>query len=190
VVYIPFGILLTLGLDSTFDALSETVSDWIKQKPDCIDLLVQLVIGIAMLALGYHIARSRARKVAEDPNIKVTPMMAFSFSALLMITGLWGALPYFAAVDLILRAELSNVRMIFSIIYYNLIFITPLIIFYIIGNLLGAKAKPFFDKLISWLLRFGKISITIALYSLGALLIADAVGWYFDYPIIPIGTGT
>ena len=43
VVYIPFGLLLTFGMNEVFDAVGQTVSEWINKKPDCIDLLVQFI---------------------------------------------------------------------------------------------------------------------------------------------------
>jgi len=103
-----------------------------------------------------------------------------------MLTGLWGALPYFAAIDQILRAGLDSLQTILGVLYYNLIFISPLVVLVVIGIILGPGAKSLFEKLVAWLLHFGKQLITLALYVLGIVLIADAIGWYLNMPLFSI----
>ena len=184
VVYIPFGLLLSFGLDTTFNAIGQAIGDWLKQDPAAIELVFQFIIGIGLLILGYQIAKKHTQKLEQQPEIKVTASISFTFSAILMLTGLWGALPYFAAIDQILRAELKATQMFLSILYYNLIFVLPLIILFIIGIILGPNAKSLLEKFVTWLLRFGKFVITLALYLLGIALMVDAVGWYLGMPLI------
>lgn len=184
VVYIPFGLLLGFGLDTAFNTIGQVIGDWLKKDPAAIELVFQFIIGIGLLLLGYQIAKKHTQKLQQEPELKITARFAFTFSALLMLTGLWGALPYFAAVDQILRAELNTTWMLFSILYYNFIFILPLIILFIIGIFLGPKAKSLLERIAAWLLHFGKIAITLALYLLGITLMIDAVGWYLGMPLI------
>jgi len=186
VVYIPFGLLLILGVDIVFEAAGRLINEWFIEKHNGTQVLLQLVIGIALLALGYQIAKKHTQKLEEQPKVIVNARTAFTFAAILMLTGLWGALPYFAAIDQILRAELSSLQMVLSVLYYNLIFISPLVALVVIGIILGPEAKSLFEKLVAWLLHFGKRLITLALYLLGFILIVDAVGWYLNMPLFSI----
>lgn len=184
IVYIPFGLLLVFGFNLALEAAGQFISNWIKQEPNSADILLQLLIGLALIAWGYQIAKKHTHKLEEQPKIRITARMTFTFSSVLMISGLWGALPYFAAADQILRADLRVMQMLLAILYYNLIFISPLVALFILGIVMGPAAKPVLEKIVMWLLHYGKIIITLALYILGAILIADAIGWFIGMPII------
>ena len=184
IVYLPFGLLLIFGFNLVFESAGQWISDWLKQEPNNFEIFLQLLIGLALIGGGYQIAKKHTQKLEEQPSIKITTRMTFSFSALLMLSGLWGALPYFAAVDQILRAELHAVHMSAAVVYYNVMFVSPLIALFVVGFILGPRAKASLEKLVAWLLHYGKIIITIALYILGMILIADAIGWYIGKPII------
>lgn len=187
VVYFPFGLLLVFGLSAVFDTVGEWISEWLNRKPEFIDLVAQFLIGIALLSLGRLIARKRVSKTTEQPVLVVTPMISFNFSALLMLSGLWGALPYFAAVEQIVRAEITALNIVLSLAFYNVVFVTPLVVLFITGLALGSGAKRFLEKITEFVTRFGRQFIAIVLILLGLLLVLDAVGWYFNHPIIPIG---
>lgn len=184
VVYIPFGLLLVFGFNAVLTAAGQLISDWIKQEPSSAEIFLQLFIGLALIGWGYQIAKKHIHKLEEKPEIKITARLTFTFSSLLMLSGLWGALPYFAAADQILRAELNFTKTLFVILYYNFIFISPLIVLFILGITLGPVSKLILEKAAAWLLHFGKMAITIALYILGAILITDAIGWFIGMPII------
>lgn len=186
IVYLPFGLLLIFGFNLVIESAGQWISHWLRQEPNSIELILQILIGLALIALGYQIAKKHTQKLEEQPSIRITARMTFTFSALLMLSGLWGALPYFAAVDQILRAELSALQMSVAVLYYNLIFISPLLIIFVIGYIIGPGAKRILEKLVAWLLHYGKRLITIALYILGVILITDAIGWFFGSPIITL----
>jgi len=86
VVYIPFGLLLIFGIDIVFEAASRLINEWFIEKHYGIQVLLQLVIGIALLALGYLIAKKHTQKLEEQPKIIVTAGTAFSFAAFLMLS--------------------------------------------------------------------------------------------------------
>ena len=53
----------------------------------------------------------------------MTPSQAWVMGAGATIAGLWGALPYFAAIDQILKADVSQVETMLALAYYNVVFI-------------------------------------------------------------------
>jgi len=97
---------------------------------------------------------------------------------------MWGALPYFAAIAQILKANLEAPAMVWSVFYYNLIFALPLMSFIIIRALMGNKATMLLNKITDFFSHWGKQIFVYSLYILGPLLIADGIGWFIDYPIL------
>jgi len=183
-VYIPFGLLLVFGFNLAIEAAGQYISHWIKQDANSTGIILQLFIGLALIGLGYQIAKNHTHKLEEQPQIRITARMTFTFSSLLMLSGLWGALPYFAAAEQILRAKMSVTKIVLAVLYYNLVFILPLVALFVLGIVMGPAAKPALEKIAAWFLHFGKFIITLALYILGAVLIADAIGWFIGMPMI------
>ena len=97
---------------------------------------------------------------------------------------MWGALPYFAAMAQILKADLETASMIWILIYYNLIFALPLLGFIVLRIIMGDKATVLLGKITDFFSHWGKQLIVYSLYLLGPLLIADGIGWFIDYPIL------
>ncbi len=95
-----------------------------------------------------------------------------------------GALPYFAAMAQILKADLETASMIWILIYYNVIFALPLLGFIVLRIIMGDKATVLLGKITDFFSHWGKQLIVYSLYLLGPLLIADGIGWFIDYPIL------
>lgn len=187
VTYFLFGILLLMGLDTFIDRYAEMFISYVKSEPNCVELFIQIILGFAMI----YFASQFSKKAPADPNTKtreyqpdITPLQAFTLSATINIIGMWGALPYFAAIAQILKANLESVPMISSLIYYNAIFALPLVGFIILSAVMGNRAQGILDKITLFFTHWGKQIILISLYILGPLLIADGIGWFIGYPIL------
>jgi len=187
--YFPIGVAIAFGLDSLFVPLQDYAADLLVRKPHTYELLIQLVLGILMVVLGHRICSSRGRKRAAAQEPPMSPWLAFTVAALISLSGIWGALPYFAAVAQILRADLTAAGSLVALFYYNVAFTLPLFAIIALRAALGPEAEGWLARLSRFLARWGKRVIVILLIGLGAVLIADAVGWFFDFPLLPIGTG-
>jgi hypothetical protein len=97
---------------------------------------------------------------------------------------MWGALPYFAAMAQILKADLETASMIRIFVYYNIIFALPLIAFILLRIMMAERATVLIRKMTDFFSRWGKKVIVLSLYTLGLLLIADGIGWFTGYPIL------
>ncbi|MBT8118796.1 MAG: GAP family protein [Gammaproteobacteria bacterium] len=185
IVYFIFGLLILLGLDNLIDKYAEQFISYMKSEPDCVELIIQIIIGFIMIYFAWQFSR----KAPQDSNTRsydtdIKPVQAFILSASINIIGMWGALPYFAAMAQILKADLETASMIWIIVYYNLIFALPLIGFILLRIMMGEKATIVLGKMTDFFSHWGKQLIVLSLYLLGPLLIADGIGWFTGHPIL------
>ena len=180
-----FGLLLAIGLDTAFDRLKVTAQG-VWRDPGVFLVSAQLIIGAAMLFLGYHLTRASEQRPDNKSTAGMTPMGVFSVVAGATLLGLPGALFYFAAVDQILRADLTVTGIVNAILFYNVVYLSPLILILLMRWLFGARADPLFSALTRFFQRWGKHLVSFGLYCLGGVLVADAVGWFTGFPLLPI----
>lgn len=88
IVYIPFGILTIYGLSSFIELVSDMFSRWLHHDKDIMSYLVQLVIGILILLLGYYVAKKRTDNLSHRPQIIITTLNTFTFSSVMTLSGL------------------------------------------------------------------------------------------------------
>lgn len=185
IVYFIFGIFILMGLDTLIDRYAEKFILYMKSEPDCVELVIQILIGFIMIYFAWQFSRKapeNSRTKSYDSDI--TPVQAFTLSASINIIGMWGALPYFAAMTQILKADLETTTMIWILVYYNLVFALPLIGFIILRMAMGNKATRLLNNITNFFSHWGKQVFVLSLYLLGPLLIADGIGWFINYPIL------
>lgn len=186
-VYVSSGFLFLAGFEALFSSLGPMIAHW-WNHPSLPDLLLQLVLGAIMLAFGWKLARARRPKnqARQEVDMKLSPWNAFVLGASLTVMGMPGAFPYFGAIDLILRAELGFAASGFALVFYNLVFILPLATLLLVRMILPARSKAIFHFIASvfdcWGRRFGEVMLLL----LGAILVADAIGWFIGYPLLPV----
>ena len=185
IVYFIFGIFILLGMDSLINEYSDRFMLYIRSEPDRIELMIQIFLGVLMMFLGWHFSRKSPYQ-KEDKKYKsdMGPLQIFTLSASINILGMWGALPYFAAMAQILKADLETPTMMAVLIYYNVIFSLPLLGFIMLRVLMGDRASATLDRITRFFSHWGKLILILSLYLLGLLLIADGIGWFIGYPIL------
>jgi len=186
VVYMAAGVLLSFGLDALFDSLSAWVTR-LYSSPYTWELLLQIAIGVAMIAFGRKLALKRSTATERSAPEAVTPRQAFTFGAGLMLVGLPGALPYFGAVDQILRADLSSARSVLALLFYNLVFLAPFAALLIVRLVLPGRSESIFQRVASIAERWGRRFAIVVLLGLGIALVADGIGYLFGCPLLPTG---
>ena len=185
-VYLPFGIVLAVGLDAVLERIQDDVQRWASTPPGALSLGIQLVIGLALLAFGWKLAAARVKRKERAPEKPLPPAAAFSLGAGLMLVGMPGAVPYFAAVDQVLRADVSVTGAVLAMLFYNAVFLLPLAAVPVLRILLRERSQPIFDAVDRFLEVWGQRVVTVILLVLGGVLVADAVGWYLGRPVLPV----
>ena len=184
VPHFSFGLLLAIGLDTAVDQVNAWLRDtW--QEPGVLLVVLQLAIGVAMVAFGYPFSRASKPRSDRAPSMPMTPIGAFSVAAGLTVIKLPGALPYFAAIDQVLRADPTVLEAVKALLYYNLIYLLPLMSIVLASRLFETRSDRIFAAVIGFVGRWGKRLMSFGLLGLGVVLVVDAVGWFFGFPLLP-----
>ena len=184
VPHFAFGLLLTFGLDAAFDRIGVWTRD-VWQDPATPVVVRQLIIGAVMVVFGYRLSRVSQHRSDGASSTPMTPFRAFSVAAGLTLVGLPGALLYFAAIDQILRADLMALGIVKAVLYYNVIYLLPLMLIVLSRGLLGTRVDPIFRAVPRFLQRWGKQLMFFGLLGVGVVLAVDAITWFLGFPLLP-----
>jgi hypothetical protein len=184
--YFAAGILIVTGLGNVLERASAALLHWWK-NPSAVDYVLGILVGIALIVFGYRWSVARQEKAKRKKVAPgVTPNQAFLLGAGTTIAGLWGALPYFAAIDQILKADLSTAEAVIALAYYNLIFISLLFLLVVFRAVAGTGADALFETVNRLFPVWGKRVVIALMLLLGAVFVADGVGFFLGRPLIPV----
>ena len=185
--YFPFGLLLILGLDAIFHTLAGHFTTWWNKEPELGEVVLQILVGIVLIIFGRRLWNKRGKQKQKSATVDLTPGQAFTLAVMINLTGMWGALPYFAAIAQILKTDTAPAVMVLLLLFYNSIFVLPLASFLFIRVLMGKRSERWFQSINTFLSHWSGRLILIILLILGFLLIVDGVGWLIGHPLVPIG---
>ena len=114
------------------------------------------------------------------------PGRGFLLGASLTAVGMPAAFPYLGAIDQILRAELGPAASGLALLFYNLVFLIPLGALLVVHLVLPASSGAIFRRVASFTDRWGRHLGVGVLVCVGAVLIADGIGWLLGYPLLPV----
>lgn len=185
VTYVAFGLLILLGLQSVFDEISAyTLRLW--KNPESEELIFQVLIGTVLCVFGVRIATACKRQTEKPVASDMTGIQALVTGAGLTIVGLPGAVPYFAAIDLILRTDVTLPQRLLALGYYNFVFVTPLAAIVALRLILGEHSTDILDAIKQFFDNWGQKLISALLLILGVVLVVDGIGWFLGHPLIPV----
>jgi len=167
IAYFVSGIVIAVGLNQITDRLNH---------PLPVDFVIELSIGLLLL---WAALASRDGKASEDkiPERELTPMYCFGYGAIINFIGVPFALPYFAAVDQILKANLSVELSVTAIAFYNLAYALPFLSVVILVAVTGDSSKTILDKISNLLVGLVDRFMPVILFLLGIALTADALAF-------------
>ena len=165
--YFVSGIIIALGLGRILDRLSH---------PLPVDFVIELIIGLLCL---WAALASRDGKASEqkEPEGQLTPIYCFGYGAVINFIGVPFALPYFAAVDQILKANLSVESSVLVLVIYNAAYALPFLLVPISVALIGDRSKPVLEKINRMLISLVDTLMPILLFFVGIALTADALSY-------------
>ncbi len=168
VTYFAAGILLALGLDAIIDFF---------KTPRPIDFVIETVLGLLLIGLGVYVVRSgqRHKKGREfDDADTLSAGTSFWIGASINLIGMPFAIPYFAFLGQILKADLDWMGALMVLLIYNLLYVLPFSLL-IFKRLIYRQESDVLFKSISdameWL---SAILMPILLFLVGGALLADA----------------
>ncbi len=166
--YFAVGVGVALGLEKLADYLA---------NPSSIDYLLGLLVGLLLLWLAVPGATKQSQQSPEERGA-LTPLAALGLGAVVNFVGAPFALPYFAAIDQILKADLSTIDALTLLLGYNLLYALPFMVVPGMVGLLGDRSKPLLQQINGVLERGSAFLMPLILALVGAALVADAL-FYF-----------
>jgi len=166
--YFGAGLVLAVFMERITEYLS---------IPHTVDFVIGLILGLALLWLAFSSKKDPGKRPAEDTP-KFTILSAFGFGAVVNFIGIPFAVPYFAAIDQILKADFSAVEAVLVILGYNLAYTLPFILEPILSAVMGEEARPLLSKINTVLDRISGFLMPLMLGILGLALVADAVHYF------------
>lgn len=185
-------LIMALGFLLGLSAFLMRVNAWISYRwnnPEPADFGFEILVGLVMLVFGFRIAEKRASKTSgREIQAGVTPASAFGFGFFLNIVGFPGALPYFAAADRIVQADLPVSGAVLTVIFYVTVFVLPLSIIVFLRMVVGRRMDGVMQAIKRFFDTWGKRLATVLLILLGLILVVDGVLYFLrGEPLIPIG---
>ncbi len=147
-------------------------------NPTPIDYGLGLLIGLLLLWVAWR-SRSSGQQEDAGPRVeRLTPLKAFGIGAIINIIGLPFALPYFAALDQILKADLSVLDSTVVLVGYNLGYALPFLVVPVLTVVLGEASRPILARINEKVERFSAYLMPLMLGLVGIALVVDAIRYF------------
>lgn len=173
--YVALGVFLMLGLDTALHTIGG-----VREHP--VVYGVQAAVGLSLLVYALS-----AKAETQDPNKQKTRLPAASklggmFVAGVLITFVESstALPYLAAIGVLLHAGVGPAVWIPMLLTYNLIFVLPPLALLVLATIGGNLFKRRFATWREKLARHSRETWLWVLGIVGFILTADALMYFFD----------
>lgn len=168
--YFVAGVFVSAGITQIADRLA---------NPQSIDFVLSGLVGLGLLWMVLPTKRQGAPK-ANEPEWELTPVKCLGFGAVVNFIGIPFALPYFAVVDQILKADLSIPESLSVLAIYNVAYALPFASVPAAVAISGESAQPFLEKINGFLVRASDIVMPWMLGLLGLALVADSIVYFYS----------
>ncbi|NOQ97245.1 MAG: hypothetical protein GQ561_03695, partial [Calditrichae bacterium] len=94
------------------------------------------------------------------------------------LIGMPFAIPYFAAIDQILKSDLDWLPAVLALLIYNLLYILPFAVLILIRYIYKEKSDQLFATINEKMEKIGNIILPLFLFLIGGALLADAIKYF------------
>ncbi|GAB4225490.1 MAG: hypothetical protein Tsb0021_00260 [Chlamydiales bacterium] len=172
--YFAAGIVIALGIEYFSKILD---------IPGSFDYVLEFIVAVLLFYFAWKMWRSGDEHLEEqlnhDRSMSLKDALVIGFN--INLIGLPFALPYLAAIDQILKANLNPLTATLVLVIYNLIYILPFAGLIILWTFYQEKSGPIFRSVSNWMHRFIEKYLPILFLILGLLLIEDVVSYFLGY---------
>lgn len=185
--YFVAGIPLLVGAEALLDHFGAYLNRlW--NRPNAVELGVQILIGILLMPSAWHLWRRAQSQPKADVGPSAAPHAMFFLGASMVLIGLPGAVPYLAAIERIVRHDSGWTGALGCLVFYNLVFIMPLLGLIGLRLLLAERADVWFQSLAKFCLRTMSRLAALLFLVLGLVLVVDGIGWFLGCPLLPVSS--
>ena len=166
--YITSGVILAYTLEKLSTRLV---------NPRTIDFVIEFVIAIALLWLVLRTRKDKGKR-PDESTTEFTIWKAFAFGAVVNLIGIPFALPYFAAIDQLLKSGLDTAGVVTGLVIYNLAYALPFALIPVLTVVMGDRSKPILARINGLMEKASDVIMPLLLLAIGLALLLDSV-WYF-----------
>jgi cytochrome c biogenesis protein CcdA len=166
--YFGAGIVLALFME----AITEFFA-----TPRRIDFIIELILGLALLWVAFGTRKSTGKR-PEEAMPQFTVVSAFGFGAVVNFIGIPFAVPYFAAIDQIIKSDFSTTQAVLMLLFYNLVYALPFALVPVLSAVMGEKARPILQRINQGLDKVSGVLMPLLLGLVGLALLADAINYF------------
>ena len=166
--YLTCGFILAF----TIEALSTRLAN-----PQSIDFVIEFVIACALLWLVLRTRKDKGKR-PDEQTPEFTVGKAFAFGAVVNLIGIPFAVPYFAAIDQLLKSGLDTSGMVTGLIFYNVAYALPFALIPVLTAIMGDRSKPILARINAYMEKASDVIMPLLLLAIGLALLLDSV-WYF-----------
>jgi threonine/homoserine/homoserine lactone efflux protein len=166
--YMASGVILAYSIEQLSTRLA---------NPKTIDFVLEFVIACALLWLVLRVRKDKGDRPDEQtPEFSV--WKAFTFGAVVNLIGIPFAVPYFAAIDQLLKSGLDTGGVITGLVIYNTAYALPFLLIPLLTAIMGDRSKPILARVNGFMEKASDIIMPILLLAIGLALLVDSV-WFF-----------
>ena len=175
VCYFLTGLILAEGVEYLTQVLHLS-EDW--------DYAIEAFVAILLLYFGWiNYKTDHTPDLHLSKKNELTSRQAIFLGIHIHLIGLPFAVPYLAAIDQILKADISYGVIFSLILIYNVIYILPFMLLILIRLFTGDRSAFLFAKVNQWLDWVSSKVIPILFMLLGLLLLEDCLSYFLGYRI-------
>lgn len=168
--YFTAGVILAIWLEAIMGRL---------KSPEPVDYGISVVIGTLLVWFAFR-SRSDTGKRPEDNEPALTPLSSFFYGAIVNFIGIPFAVPYFAALGQIMKADLSAPQGYAALMAYNAAYAAPFLIVPVLRIAMGEASRDLLGRMNARIEQVSAILMPVLLGLLGAALFANAAKYFID----------
>lgn len=172
VTYWAVGLLAALGFSRVIANVINSAGWFI--------YVIQFILGVVLIAVGCTLNQSSGKKATNKRFRTVKPMNTFLLAAAVTLWEFPTALPYIAALERIVQAELDLLGIMKALAFYDLIFVLPLIVLLGIYICLGDKSAVLLKRINRQITKWSPKILQVLAVSFGLWLIVDCIADSFN----------
>jgi len=174
VTYFIAGLIIAVGLETFINEF---------HIPLYFDYILELIVA----GLLFYFAWKQYRQGDQHPEEKLKHEKGMSaWKAIVLgiqvnIVGLTFAIPYLAAIDQILKADINVVATFSVLLLYNILYVLPFALLIIIRRIYHSESQAIFKTINQWMHWIYVKWMPVIFILLGILLVEDAVSFLIGY---------
>ena len=173
--YLLLGIVVALG--------ARSVLDFLTAEPRPIAYGAGIAIGILLVVLGVRNLKTGFPVVGIDQPVGRGPGRTLSLSLVLTVVTAPAALPYLAAIDLILQSDAGKLELLTALAIYCAVYVAPMIALVTLRSVAGKRSAALLARIHRTVTTSVPRVAAVLVLILGLVIIAEGAAFFLGKPL-------